>query len=462
MTEVVFYVLTFGPIVLVAAVLGTAVSGLTPWLWKHPQRWLFWLVLALGFIQVGGDGALDGSIVRQVTWGGLFTFCVARLIADARNGAPTGLRAVPPTLLLLVGLAFISILWSPIPLTSFKRAMQLVGVVAIGLVAARNLRDGHSLETRLRLPTFTLVAVGLFTAVAAPSLAFDADGSLRAFTSHKNTWGQNSLLACLVMLFAALSASRNRWLIGIAFLLSLISLAMSRSATSVLTLLLFIGVFAVWRAMTGKSAFQRAMVGVAGMSLVVALHVYVVMTGEFPTDTMLTTVLSMAGKEQTLTGRTALWQLMYAEIDRHAWFGIGYGGFWAGPGGPSSMVAARLNWGPPGQAHSGYIDILNELGYLGLLATTAVIGAHARNIFSIYRSPLKGSAAFHAALLVSAIIINYAESSLFRTTHIWWVVLCASIIEAQTIAGGLRRVSEARNSHAAVQTGNAWTRTKPT
>jgi hypothetical protein len=37
-------------------------------------------------------------------------------------------------------------------------------------------------------------------------------------------------------------------------------------------------------------------------------------------------------------------------------------------------------------------------------------------------------AAFHAAISASALIFNATESSLLRTTHLWWVLLSISVV----------------------------------
>ncbi|MEQ1784514.1 MAG: O-antigen ligase family protein [Hyphomonadaceae bacterium] len=429
MTLVLAYVVELGPLIVLAALLGAVLAGYAPWVWRHPERWLLWAILVLAIAKVGDDSSGEGSLFRQVTWGGLFLFAGLRaLVKDDESRSPV-LHSVPVLMWCVLAYAFTSILWSPIPLTSFKRALQLLGVLLLALIILRGAEKGQPLQKQLRAPALIVLLAGLLAALVSPSLAFDADRALRGISSHKNTWGQLSLLACITLGYVALTTHKRRGLTLAALGVAIASLALSRSATSLMGLFLVAGVFIAARLMVAKNGVLRVSAIGAALVVLICAHAYVVYTGQSPIDPVVEAIYATAGKEQTLTGRTQLWQLMDTEIARHRWFGIGYGGFWAGPGGPSNFIAARVNWGPPGQAHSGYIDVTNELGYAGMALLAALLLRHAGSLIQLYRRGRRLDAGFHAALLSSALIINYAESSLLRTTHVWWIVLCASIVE---------------------------------
>ena len=99
-----------------------------------------------------------------------------------------------------------------------------------------------------------------------------------------------------------------------------------------------------------------------------------------------------------------------------------YGGFWLAERWASSAVVVAFDW-VPGQAHNGYIEVLNGLGSIGVLMLLTVIGAHIRNICLLGRSGDKMGAMVHSTILAAALLLNVAESSLMRTTHLWWIVL---------------------------------------
>lgn len=428
MSDLLSYVIAFGPFFAGAAVVAGALAGMAPWLWAHPERWLLWMVMGLGFIQLGGEGTPDGSLIRQVTWGGIFAVCGAWLLLNKENTATPIWRMLPPALLLVLAYALVSCLWSPIPLVSFKRAIQLFGVLTIALVVARA-GGKATLRTQISAPAFFIIVVGLCVAVAAPSVAFDRDHALRGIGSHKNSWGLVSLLACFVLAFGSFDQVKRHWLPWCGMGIAVASLLLSKSSTSLISFVAVMVALGAWHILKARSAPSRAFSIAAIMTLVLILFGYFLFTGNSPFSAVSDAVYAATGKDQTLTGRHQLWQLVLAEIDRHPWRGLGYGGFWAGVGGPSTGIAARLNWGPPGQAHSGYLDVINELGYAGFGLVMLLLLSHAAKVVTVYRSGDTEFALFHAAILLAALITNYAESSLLRTTHIWWIVLCTSMVE---------------------------------
>ena len=93
---------------------------------------------------------------------------------------------------------------------------------------------------------------------------------------------------------------------------------------------------------------------------------------------------------------------------------------------------------------------MNELGIVGASLLLIVLVQHTVKIIGLFRAGLHDVAAFHAALLFAALSINYAESSLLRTTHFWWIGLCISIITVHRLtqtrgsegqaAGGIGRL----------------------
>jgi O-antigen ligase len=138
-----------------------------------------------------------------------------------------------------------------------------------------------------------------------------------------------------------------------------------------------------------------------------------------------------------LTGRTFLWQLIAEQIQRHPWLGAGYGGFWVYNGKAYDSVISQLDWGPPSQAHNGYLDILNDIGIIGFAIFATLIVNHVRNLYRLHVLQRDDIVFFHAALIFAAILINFAESSFLRYTDFWWILVCISIIEVHV---QLRRV----------------------
>ncbi len=118
----------------------------------------------------------------------------------------------------------------------------------------------------------------------------------------------------------------------------------------------------------------------------------------------------------------------------------GFGGFWMGLEGPSFTIVRFFSW-RPGQAHNGYIDVINELGYVGLALLAWVLVAHLWNIVMIHRRGEGLAAIFHLAVLIAALLLNVSETNFMRTTHLWWIILSSSIIGVHVHLHQLNRVS---------------------
>jgi hypothetical protein len=124
--------------------------------------------------------------------------------------------------LLLIGFALVSLSWSPVPEVSMKRLAQIIGILLIGLLVTKQMLEGRGLLTQMIWPAAFYLCIGLVFALGIPSAGFDDDHALRAFSSHKNTWGQFSLIATLTFSLAFVTQRQYRWFtLGSCVLLSL-------------------------------------------------------------------------------------------------------------------------------------------------------------------------------------------------------------------------------------------------
>jgi len=116
-------------------------------------------------------------------------------------------------------------------------------------------------------------------------------------------------------------------------------------------------------------------------------------------------ITRLLGKDSTLTGRTQLWSLVWKLIRSHPWFGYGYGGFWLGLQGPSAPVWRAVGWQPP-NAHNGFLDLLLDLGIIGLLLFVPVILTALRHAFTLARRGRTLDTAFPLIFLFFLLISN--------------------------------------------------------
>ena len=78
------------------------------------------------------------------------------------------------------------------------------------------------------------------------------------------------------------------------------------------------------------------------------------------------TLPSLIGKDITFTGRTYLWAAIWEVIKKHILIGCGFQGYWVISNKDLLELYKNFVW-LPNQAHNGYLDILNEIGIVGLV-----------------------------------------------------------------------------------------------
>lgn len=391
-------------------------------------RWPLALAMAFTMLPFGAgpDGAAEGSSLRQIVLVVLFlaaTFAIIRF--PARYAIVR--QAMPVTFALLLTYVFLSVGWSPEPYVSFKRAIQLLGVTILGL----GLVVGGSGKMRIASVTAPVLicaaALSIIVTAVFPTYAFSELG-FRGFTANKNTFGQIATLIVFISGYMYLQQPTKRWLYLPMVLLGIAGLVISRSATSAMALLVVAALLAFRLALHRIHRSWLPLFLSGGLLLLASGLAYVVLQGFPPVDKLLSQILAPTGKDATLSGRTYLWELMASEAMHHPWFGTGYGGFWLGLQGPSGEVAYKVRWGYPGQAHNGYLDLFNELGFVGVVLVLAFLYEHTRNVFVLIENNKK-LGYFHATLLLLVLVHNFAEATFLRTTHIWWIVFTASVLE---------------------------------
>ena len=417
-----------GPYFTVAILLALFLGLFLPWGVMNPQKWLFLYIFGITLLPFGGnDPDGGGSLYKQLTWGLLYVLCLIILLRSRKDQESPKLQ-IPPELLLLYAFLFITIAWSEYRVSSFKRYTLLVGLLLISLLSAKLSLQGRSFASLVDKPLAFFMLCGFAMALALPETAFDSDGALRAYTLHKTTWGQFMLLCSVVFLNNALNQNNLKLNVPL-FLVAITLLYLSKSATSLLAFIFSTFFVLIVYGFFSKNIAARLILLAGTLAAAVALLVYSVLHGKLPFDALIELVFISMDKSSTLTGRIQLWQLMGAEIVRHPWFGTGFGGFWVGLDGAAGALGRRLDWGPPTQAHSGYIDAMNEIGAIGMLLFAAVIAAHMYRCIGLYSAGLKSHFLLHTAIMISFLVNNYAESSLIQGTNMWWIIMTCSIIE---------------------------------
>ncbi len=139
------------------------------------------------------------------------------------------------------------------------------------------------------------------------------------------------------------------------------------------------------------------------------------------------------GRDETLSGRTALWSAVIERIGARPWLGYGYDAFWvrsSAEGGPAVELAEQIGW-LARHAHNGFLDVAVDLGMIGLALLTVPLLACATRVFRDLRSGVRElERAWPGLFLVYWILSNLTESPLVRHDHLGWALYVSVFVSA--------------------------------
>lgn len=110
--------------------------------------------------------------------------------------------------------------------------------------------------------------------------------------------------------------------------------------------------------------------------------------------------LELLGKDDTLTGRTAIWDVTLRRSAEFFFIGTGMAGFWALPGTYAYSAVTSLGFNP-GHAHNGLIETFLNLGVVGLLLISLSI------VGTITRLLRAATAGQHEAAVLTAVLVVF-------------------------------------------------------
>ncbi|RFB73781.1 MULTISPECIES: O-antigen ligase family protein [unclassified Herbaspirillum] len=357
----------------------------------------------------------EGSLIFQMEFGSVFLIG-AWLAWRNRGWSLRHIVHLNPMLIAIILYCLLTIIWSPYPVVTLKRSIQLIGLTLVGIAISPPIGGKHQLIRTMLGTLMALMAVSFVVSLVLPRIGVDYElgGAWRGILTQKNTLGAISGLCVVLWIKESLGTTFPRSICYFGILFSLFMLVMAKSSTAILVATLGTGIYLLVRRryLNGEFDGRRLTLTVIVVALV-CLHMFYVAQGRLPEwNELFAPFGALFNKSTDLTGRTDIWRLVLLEVQRHPVFGIGYGAFWLGEGSPSQMIINALHWIPL-QAHNGYLDILNELGIVGLVIMAGVFIFHILNLVKMTRID-REEAAIHWAMLILILISNLSESEMFR------------------------------------------------
>ena len=415
------------------------------------------IVLCFGFslLPAGFDWAqvtprgsfAEGSRIFQLQYGSVFLIG-AILAWRNQYWSLVHARNLNPFLILFVLYCGLTMLWSPQPVVTLKRVIQLVGLIIAAIAISPPVgRPRQLLDTLLGL-FMGMMLISVLVVLILPHIGIDAElnRAWRGIFPQKNGLGAASAL-CAIFWVRQLMEKRmppTLCVFGIMFSVSL--LIMTKSTTALLVFMLCCSFYLALRRRYLAGLFDGSRLRLTVAFVIVSgLMLFYIFESRLPSwPEIFFPIQYFFNKSVDLTGRTEIWQLVFLEISKHPWLGIGYGAFWLGEGSASQYIIDVMHWVPL-QSHNGYLDILNELGFVGIGLFIGVMLFHIFNLTRFMKID-REEAAIHWMLLLFILISNITESELFRGISFQNILFIFSSVVVSS------RLTMYRRTQAAAQT----------
>ncbi|WP_233550092.1 O-antigen ligase family protein [Clavibacter lycopersici] len=395
----------------------------------------------------------------SLSWWGFGAIALAVLVTCitllVRSRPLPRLRVLPIPLLAFTGIAVLSIAWSQYrPESALGVLIQLsTSIAAVTLVVLLSWSEiVQGLGRAFRIILGLSLAFELFVAVVVrqPVMPFFTDYGPRAPAAFAWTRGEllsggriqgvvgnANLLAMVALLglivFALQYAARTvrRRDAGAWILVALLTLALTGSSTVLVALLM--------TAVVAALALIARRVGIRGRIVLAGGVVVAAVAGAVVVATRTAEVFDLLGRSPDLTGRFEIWESVLGLAQQHPVVGWGWIGYWAPWVHPFEGLAVRSGVTYL-QAHDAYLDVLLQVGAVGLLVFVCfVVTTYVRSWWAAIDRPQHrrdrvepySTLALAPLLLMTALVVqSLAESRLLYEGN--WLLLVVIAVAAKS------------------------------
>jgi exopolysaccharide production protein ExoQ len=402
-------------------------SGVSTALWI-PTFWM----LMIASRSLGGwfgmtEGNDSGSSLDRLVLSGL---SIAGIVVLSRRRFDwSGTLRRHRWLLVLLTYMFISTFWSDITFIALKRWIREVIVVIMALVIMSEANPRRALESVLRRSAYVLIPFSFMLIKYYPALGrqygrWSGIEMWTGVTAQKNGLGRLCMISVFFLLCSLYQWWRERASVRVSYqpwadisvlLIALVLFKGADSSTSLASLVVGVATF------LGLCLFQKLKL-MAPKTCLLALMILLIgfgVSAPFLGGSNVAIFSSSLGRDETLTGRTEVWAAVLPVVKQHPLLGSGFGSFWTD--------ARRQLYEIP-TAHNGYLDILLELGAVGLAFCTMWLLSCARQLHRALSQDYDW-ASIAICFLIMGLVYNNTESALNSLTeHMTAVVVLTSLV----------------------------------
>lgn len=323
------------------------------------------------------------------------------------------------------GFMIVSVAWATALENPAIKILRPVGDLIMALVVVTEPNPRQAIATMFRRCAILLIPLSIVLIRYFPSLGrgFNkhwGNDPWIGVTTHKNPLGQLCIVSGLAFLWSLAEARRKgepllrqslAWLYVAMTLYLFNAGGISRSSTAIVCFVLAVALFIVFGLMRKQPQMVIRRI-VLGALILAASAITLEMFG----SSLQAVVAGLQGKEANLTGRTWLWHDVIRLGMRHPMLGSGYGAFWV-PSIYDELSPEVDNF--PAEAHNGFLETFANLGLVGVGLLCWVILQTLGSASRVIRTDFEYGR-LRLVLLFMVLVMNYAEATFPRGTHLWW------------------------------------------
>jgi O-antigen ligase len=263
--------------------------------------------------------------------------------------------------------------------------------------------------------------------------------------SQKNEFGQLASFGVIVWLHAFLTRELKLIYVLIGGSIAALCLFFSRSSTSILaTAFAVVMLLLLQRPPPALRRYMPYLVATfAGLLMTYALAVLNLVPG---LGLLLEPFTAITGKDMTFSNRVLIWQIVKEHIQLSPILGSGYGAYWVGPfpTSPSYVFLTRI-WVYPTQSHNGFLEIANDLGFVGVIFLLGYLIVYVKQCLKVLKFD-RAQAALYIAIMFQQSLINLSEACwISPRSASSYIMILATIGLARTLLD--QRLQTSRNVH---------------
>ena len=325
-------------------------------------------------------------------------------------------------LTLLALLTIVSAIWSQDPIrTSYNGVFYLVCTLFAFYLFLRF--PATEIMTLVMMTGALVCVLGVFLVVFFPNAGLSnfevrTAGAWKGMFLDRTTAGK-----CLTFLLspALVFGYRKVKFRHVAYIgLLLTSIVMARAVTAMFVVFAY-ALFMIGLRISRRLEYRTALLlGVTTFSVCLLVAYFAV--------PLAADLFAAFGRDLTLTGRTQVWSAIMPSMSQRPLLGYGFYAFWLGMSGESGNVIRAAHWFF-GYAHNGMLEIVLQLGLVGLVIFLITFVNAVKDAATCYRERSMG-VDWYIGLLFLTVLYNIDEATVVWPTDllsILYIVACCGL-----------------------------------